>query len=477
MPHNAESLFREVADLGEAERQQYYERQHVSAELRAEVESLLGFDGSLTGPLIDCVADVAERALAPGVRQGDDGRCGPYELERLLGRGGMGMVYLARRVDGEVEQQVAIKLVRNSGDEPVFRYRFLKERQILASLNHPGIARLLDAGHTAGGQPYLVLEYVDGTPIDRYCATLDVREKLEIFLKVSGALSYAHRHLVIHRDLKPSNILVEAGGQPKLLDFGIARILDEEGGGGVTRERLLTPDFASPEQVRGTAHTTATDVYSLGAVLYQMLTGRSPHSSDGSGVDAETIICSRDPSPPSHVNPALPRDLDFVLGKALRKEPEGRYATVEAFAEDIRALLDLRPVRARSGNAWYRMRRFLRRQWLPTAAAAVALIGLSAGLYTANRQRVVAQRRFLQLRQLANKVLEFDSEMSGLPGSIKARQEIVLRRDRILDGLGKEARGDRDLAMEVAGGFRRLGEVQGVPTLANLGQFANAERV
>jgi serine/threonine protein kinase len=199
----------------------------------------------------------------------------------------MGAVFLAKRADGEVEQRVAIKFVRSAAEETTFRDRFLRERQILASLSHPGIARLLDAGHTAGGQPYLVMEYIDGTPIDVYAETLDLRGKLRLFLLVCDAISYAHRNLVIHRDLKPSNILVEAGGQPKLLDFGIARILDEQTDRNLTKELLLTPDYASPEQVRGAAHTTATDVYSLAAVLYRLLTGRSPHTSaDGRAEDS-----------------------------------------------------------------------------------------------------------------------------------------------------------------------------------------------
>ena len=190
----------------------------------------------------------------------------------------MGSVYLAERADGEVEQRVAIKLIGPRRSEPTFVDRFLRERQILATLSHPAIARLLDVGRTDDGQPYLAMEYVDGVPIDAYAAKLDLRGKLALFLKACEAVSYAHRNLVIHRDLKPSNILVETSGELKLLDFGIARMLDATMDQTVTQERILTPAFASPEQVRGTAQATASDIYSLGAVLYLLLTGQSPHT-------------------------------------------------------------------------------------------------------------------------------------------------------------------------------------------------------
>ena len=228
MGDDVQLLFREVADLSPREREQYFDHREVPSDLRAEVESLLRFDIPHAESLTGCVAETATRFLDSDTGPGEGSRCGPYELVHLLGRGGMGAVFLAKRTDGEVEQRVAIKFVRNSAEEPAFRDRFLRERQILASLSHPGIARLLDAGHTNGGRPYLVMEYIDGIPIDVYAEALDLRGKLQLFLLVCDAISYAHRNLVIHRDLKPSNILVEAGGQPKLLDFGIARILDEQ---------------------------------------------------------------------------------------------------------------------------------------------------------------------------------------------------------------------------------------------------------
>jgi tetratricopeptide (TPR) repeat protein len=347
---------------------------------------------------------------------------------------------------------------------------------MLASLNHPGIARLLDAGHTEGGLPYMVMDYVEGTPLDAYCRNLDLRAKLELFLKIASALAYAHRNLVIHRDLKPSNILVNAAGEPVLLDFGIARMLDDAPSAGVTTELILTPEYASPEQVRGTAYTTATDIYSLGALLYHLLTEHPPHErTSGSAVTVEELICRREPAAPSRLNPNVPRDLDFIVGKALRKEPEERYTAVDAMAEDVRAFLESRPVRARSGNAWYRTRKFLRRRWLPVTVAAAAAALLTAGLIEVTRERTIAQHRFQQLQNLANQVLLFDDEIKQLPGATKARQKMVTVSMAYLDGLGREARGDPDIALSLAHGYIQLAKVQGVPSFPNLGQLPEAE--
>jgi serine/threonine protein kinase len=475
MSDDIQLLFREVADLSPVEREHYFDHRDVPSHVRAEVESLLRFDMPPTESLRGCVAATATQFLDSDAGPGAGGRCGPYELVRLLGRGGMGAVFLAQRTDGEVEQRVAIKFVRNTAEGPAFRDRFLRERQILASLSHPGIARLLDAGHTAAGQPYLVMEYVDGIPIDVYAEALDLRGKLRLFLLVCDAISYAHRSLVIHRDLKPSNILVEAGGQPKLLDFGIARILDEQIDRSLTTELLLTPDYASPEQVRGAARTTATDVYSLAAVLYRLLTGRSPHTpTDGRAESVEMLICMTESTAPSRWNRALPRDLDFVLAKALRKEAEQRYAAVDALAADVRAVLESRPVQARSGSAWYHARKFLRRQWLPVSAIAAALLSLSIGLYTANRERAIAQRRFLEVRQLANKLFDIDVLARQLPGSTRTRQLIVDTSLEYLGRLAADVRGDPGLALEVGNAYMRVARVQGVPIGPNLGQLDQA---
>ncbi len=454
------TLFQELADLAPPAREAYYASRKVPPNLRDEVESLLQFDAnaeSFTGHIAQAAGEILE---ATGYVSNET-RWGPYRVIRPLGRGGMGAVYLAERTDGEVDQHVAIKVVRSSADLPAFQERFLGERRILASLNHPGIARLLDAGRTGDGQPYLVMEFIDGVAIDTYCAQLDLRGILKLFLAVCDAVSYAHRNLIIHRDLKPSNILVDSAGRPKLLDFGIAKILDASLDGSSdarTLVRILTPEYASPEQIRGEAHSTATDIYSLGAVLHKLLAGAAPK-----------------PAAPSPIKPDIPRDIEFVVRKALRTEPEERYATVDAFAEDVRAFLENRPVRARAGNAWYRARKFVRRYWVPVTAGAVALIGLSTGLYVANRERAVAEQRFVQVRQLANKVFDIDVAIRNLQGTTKARQLIVSTSLEYLQKVGAEARGDKDLALEIGSAYVQLAHVQGVPVNPNLGQFAAAD--
>lgn len=467
-------LFHEVADLAPAARRRYFEEHGVPPELRDEVESLLQFDVP-DGEFADAVAAAAGAVLeTPGSEQGL--RCGPYRLMRLLGRGGAGEVFLAERADGQVQQRVAIKLMQPGASRRSFRLRFLRERQILASLQHPGIAHLLDAGETEQGKPYLVMDYVDGLPIDVYTRDLELRDKLRLFLKVCDAVSYAHRQLIIHRDLKPSNILVDGSGEAKLLDFGIAKILDASTDQTRTQERFLTPEYASPEQVRGGVQSTATDVYSLGAVLYHLLTGQSPHEfPDPSREAVDRTICTTEPVPASRRNAALPRDLDFIVLKALRKEPEHRYSSVEAMANDVRAFLEWRPVRARSGNAWYRTRKFARRYRAVVTAAALTIAGLSLGLYAANRERLIALERFQQLHLLSSKVFDLDTRIRQLPGSTDARHELVSMSVEYLERLGASAHGDLGLAQEIAEAYLRVARIQGVPTNANLGDFHKAE--
>jgi tetratricopeptide (TPR) repeat protein len=452
MNREAVNLFHELADFSPVQREEFFRSRQVPAELRAEVEQLLHFDSEGSGPLTDCVAASVEHFVQGGTGAEMNQRCGPYRLLGVLGRGGMGTVHLAERADGEVEQRVAIKFVHCGGGTPAFLDRFLRERQILASLSHPGIARLLDAGHTADERPYLVMEYVDGVPIDVCAAKLDLRDQLGLFLRVCDGVSYAHRNLIIHRDLKPSNILVDASGQPKLLDFGIAKILDASVDQTRTQERLLTPEYASPEQHRGQKQTTATDVYSLGAVLRKLVTDKSGRPGAGG-------------------HRALPVDLDYILRKALRPEPEERYGSVEAFANDIRAFLESRPVQARSGDVWYQTRRFLRRYWALVAGAAVVLASLSGGLYVANRERAKAEQRFQQVRQLSKQLIDLDGEIRDLAGATKARNRIVSTSLQYLAALGPNARGDRQLALEIAEAYWQLARIQGVPIHSSLGQF------
>jgi tRNA A-37 threonylcarbamoyl transferase component Bud32/tetratricopeptide (TPR) repeat protein len=475
MNAHVQELFHYVADLTADERARYFAEHAVDEETRREVEALLAFDPGASGLLQRDIGLAAERALAQ--IEGTGRRCGPYRLLDLIGRGGMGTVYLAERVDGEVRQRVAIKLLSAGSDDPQRRERFLQERQILASLTHPNIARMLDAGHLESGQPFLAMEYVDGQPIDVFAAGLGVRQKITLFLEVCAAVGYLHRNLVVHRDLKPANILVTADGEPKLLDFGISKILDVATDSTMTSMRMLTPDYASPEQVSGGRISTATDIYSLGAVLYRLLTGKPAHEfEEHSPESIASAVTTREVTRPSKWSPELKGDLESILLKALRKDPQERYGTAEQFAEDLQAFLESRTVRARSGNAWYHTRKFVRRYWVTVTAAALVIASLSVGLYIANRQRLIAERRFAQLRQLAHQVLfDVDPQLEALTGSINARRKLLATSTQYLAGLGADASNDKDLAQEVAQSYMQVARIQGVPAWNNLGEYAEAE--
>ncbi len=473
MNARVEELFHEVVDLSPADRARYFGEHQVDDEMRHEVEALLAFDSGARSFLERDVSIAARRAL-PQI-EGKGWRAGPYRLLDVIGRGGMGAVYLAERADGEVTQSLAVKLLPpGAGDRQ--RERFLQERQILASLAHPNIARMLDAGHLGSGQPFLAMEYIPGKPIDVFAAGLSVRQKIALFLKVCAAVGYLHRNLVVHRDLKPSNILVTSDGEPKLLDFGIAKILDVATDATMTNMRMLTPDYASPEQVTGARVTTATDIYSLGAVLYLLLTGKPAHEFEDHSAEAIAYkVTSREVTRPSRWAPEVKGDLESILLKALRKDPPERYGTVEQFADDLQAFLESRTVRARSGNAWYRTRKFVRRYWIPVAVATLVIASLSTGLYVANRQRLVAERRFSQLRQLAHQIL-FDlyGTIDKLPGAIDAQTKLVATASQYLEGLSGDAIRDKQLAQEVAESYIQLARIEGVPAWNNLGRYAEA---
>src|SRR5215469_4515771 len=468
-------MFHELAGLSPDERDRALAQRQIEPEVRAEVESLLDYDSANTRGFTACIGGTAGELLRSTAVRVD--HCGPYRLVRLLGSGGMGAVYLGERSDGEIQQKVAVKFLHAEAGRTDWRDRFLKERQFLASLNHPSVVRVIDAGHTGDGQPFLIMEYVEGTPIDICTAKLLLRDRLTLFLRVCEGVSHAHGHLIIHRDLKPSNILVDQSGQPKLLDFGIAKLLAETSDATRPAERLLTPNYASPEQLRGEVQTTATDIYSLGAVLYKLLTGRSPHESITRTSSAIDVTAGpREIQAPSRLNPDVATDLDYVVRKALRIEPEERYPSVEAFANDIRAFLESRPVQARSGNTGYRTRKFLRRHWVPVTAAALVIASLSAGLEIANYERVLAQRRFFDVRQLANKLFDVDVQARELSGSTKTRQLIVDTALEYLRRLAADVRGDPQLALEVGNAYMRVARVQGVPISPTLGQADQAEQ-
>lgn len=331
---------------------------------------------------------------------------GPYRLTALLGRGGMGAVFAAERHDGSFSQRVALKLIRGSADNARLASRFRRERAILARLEHPNIARLLDGGVSAGGEPWFALELVEGETLIRYCdrAGLGLGQRIELFLQICDAVAYAHRNLVVHRDLKPANVLVDADGRAKLLDFGIAKLMDRSARDTQLThadERILTPDYAAPEQILGQPVTTATDVYALGLVLFEMLSGeRAQDLSGKSALEAERWVVNREAQHPSAMRGRFARqlrgDLDAIVAKALRKEPASRYDSVQALAQDLRRWLAGLPVLARGGAWSYRARSFVRRhRWALGTVAGIVLalcLGLFAALWQARQARLQAER-------------------------------------------------------------------------------------
>jgi serine/threonine protein kinase/tetratricopeptide (TPR) repeat protein len=442
---------------------------------------------------------------------------GPYRILRKLGEGGMGAVYLAERDDAQYKKQVAVKLVKRGMANSFIVRRFRNERQILASLDHPNIAHLLDGGSTEDGLPYFVMEYIEGQPINEYAArkNLTTVERLKLFRKVCAAVHYAHQKLVVHRDIKPSNILVTSEGEPKLVDFGIAKLLDADRAEGLidtgaTAVGMMTPDYASPEQVRGEPITIATDIYSLGVVLYQLLTGRRPYQIKSlSPHDIIEAICGQEPLRPSTavtraqemastegqsrpdqqtrverrtrtINPdklrrRLRGDLDNIVLMAMRKEPERRYSSVEQFSSDIERHLDGLPVIARRATFSYRAGKFLSRHKPSVVAALLILALLVGGLVAINRQRQRAERRFNDVRRLANSFMfEIHDRIEPLAGSTPARELLVTRALEYLDSLASEASDDESLQRELARAYQKVGDVQGYPFEANLGDTAGA---
>lgn len=420
-------------------------------------------------------------------------RIGAYEIDRLIGRGGMGAVYLAHRADGQFEQRVAIKLIDLPLSSMHFRERFRQERQILAGLQHPYIARLLDGGVTAEGDPYLVIEYVEGVPIYRFCQDhkLPIDQRINLFLRVCEAVLFAHRNLIVHRDLKPDNILVTEDATPRLLDFGTAKLLSpmvRSGGGDLTRQgyHSFTPQYASPEQVLGKPITTASDTYSLGVLLYLLVTGTLPYDlREFSTAEMLRVVCEEPPRKPSHAvdsRKGLDGDLEAILLKALRKEPAQRYGTVEELAADIRAWRERKPVAARVGTWRYRSAKFLRRHKALISATALLTVTLLAGVAgivwqssVANQQRRRAEARSADLRQLSSSLLsELDEAIQQLPGSTGAQHLLVSRVLDHLDRMANDAAGDRETQLDLIDAYTRLANIQGNPYVQNLGDREGA---
>jgi tetratricopeptide (TPR) repeat protein len=420
-------------------------------------------------------------------------RFGPYSCDQVLGAGGMGTVYRAHRADGQFNQSVAIKVLRGSLRTDWYRERFLAERQTLATLNHPHIARLLDGGMTEDGEPYLVMELVEGEPIDTHCdrLRLTVDQRVDLFCQVLDAVDYAHRNLVVHRDLKPSNILVTKDGGVKLVDFGTSKLLEQDST--ATAMRMLTPRWASPEQLRGEAVAISSDVYSSGLVLYELLVGGSPFGESQSVLASlERAAGNVSPAAPASLvneraatarsttlkalSKALAGDLGSILLKPLAQEAAARYPGAGNFREDLESYRAGLAVRATPPTLGYRLRKFVaRHRWAVAATSGAMALLIAAGVYSrleANR----AQRRFEDVRQLARFVMsDLNTGLQRLPGSTTLQKQSVERSLEYLDRLSKEAGGDVALRLDVADGYRRLGDVLGNPFRANLGERARAE--
>jgi serine/threonine protein kinase len=439
------------------------------------------------------------------------GEClGAWRIVERLGRGGMGEVWLAERADGAFQGQAAIKVLRQGLDSGTVLARFALEQQALARLSHPHIAHLIDAGRTSDGLPYFVMERVRGQPIDAACTGRPLEARLALFLQLADAVAHAHRLLLVHRDLKPSNVLVTEDGQVKLLDFGIAKALDAaeleaNGAGlgsvddeaGMTRagERPFSPRYASPEQVRGEPVGTATDVYSLGVLLYVMLTGVSPYGrSATTPLAAARSVLEETPTRPSSVvrpagdwarsRRALEGDLDHILLKALEKPVERRYASVDAMAADVCAFIAQRPVSARPATPLYLLHKFVRRNALATGLSAAAVLAVAGGTgvalwqgHEAARQRDIAQLRFQQVRQLATQlVFKYHDQIENLPGATGARKALLTDAADFLDKLRQDAAEDHKLAEELADTYYRIARLQGVDTSINTDEQDEATR-
>lgn len=534
-------IFAAAAQLPAAEREQYLRCACAGdAELLREVRSLIAHDEPGSAEIAEILGSAAASLVKGGSRVGS--RFGAYVATALVGSGGMGSVYLGSRADDQFQKQVAIKVVKRGMDTDAVLERFRRERQILANLEHPYIARLLDGAATPDGLPYLVMDYVQGKPIDEFCAErgLGLGERCELFRKVCEAVSYAHRNLVIHRDLKPNNILVTAAGTPVLLDFGIARILapgEDLTVDPAAQGRPLTPAYASPEHVRGGPITTASDVYSLGATLYRLLAGVSPHQITGNTPkEVETAVCEREPARPSAVDGGpfrrqLAGDLDAILLTALRKEAARRYQSVDQFSEDLRRHFAGLPVMARKDSAWYVAGKFLRRHRLGAAAAALIACTLTAAVIattwqarnaeaqrqiaearsreaereraraemqsqTANREHAAAARerdaalrasaearvhelrardRLKDLAGMASvALLDIHDPLERLPGATATRKQMVSATLKYLERLGSSSGNDVGILDVLVNAYSRLGDVQGRPNHPNLGDTAGA---
>ncbi|MBS1795466.1 MAG: serine/threonine protein kinase [Acidobacteria bacterium] len=520
-------IFAEAAELSAAHRTAFLRaRCGADDELYAEVRSLLAAHDEpehlIEKNAFSLPHELAANGAAPVAADYAGKRFGNYEIVREIGRGGMGAVFLAERADGEFNQRVALKIVRRTVLDDETERHFRREREILAALNHPNIARLYDGGVSDAGEVFLAMEYVEGETLLEYAENKDlsVEQRLRLFLKICAAVAYAHRNLTVHRDLKPSNILVTGDGEPKLLDFGLAKMSESDDPGGrisdfetenngsegpnfksqieTTVFRAFTPAYASPEQILGRAITTASDIYSLGVVFYELLAGDKPfHFEDKSLEEIIDTLTNSEPNPPSSAmanfksrisdskkrNPKLLKgDLDSIALKALQKEPERRYKTVEGLTGDIERHLNDLPVLARPAGFSYRAAKYFRRNRIAVSAAAVVFLsvvtGLAFTLWQANetrKERDRAEQRFNDVRKLSTSLLfEIAPKIENLNGTTEARELLVKNALEYLDSLSAETHNDITLKAELAAAYEKVGDLQGNPNKPNLSDFTGA---
>jgi serine/threonine protein kinase len=483
------TLFAEALEREPGERERFLEEACQDASIRAEVASLLqAHDESgtfISQPAIEQTGLASEHAPEAWLGR----RLGAWRIIGEIGRGGMSRVYKAVRDDAEYEKEAAVKVLRPGLDNDSLLKRFKVERQILARLSHPNIAHLLDGGATEEGAPYLVMEYIEGEPIDAYCDArhLNVEQRLDLFRTLCAAVHYVHQHLMVHGDLKGGNVLVTNNGVLKLLDFGIAKLLNpsvvmrDDAQAPATGFVALTPEYASPEQIRGEPITTASDVYSLGVMLYRLLTGELPYKVEsGSSWKLATQILEHDPAPPSSTAEqggpehrkfarALAGDLDNIVLKALKKAPSERYTSAEQLAEDLRRYLRGFPVQARPDTTTYRIRKFARRHRSAVAATALFAVALIGGIiatswqaYVASQERARAERHFKEVRELSTVyMVDVYDAVAKLPGGTAARKLLVENSRKYLDALEQEAGNSPEVLRDLALAYERLAEVQG----------------
>ena len=478
-------IFSEAVELPRTERPVFIEQQSGGdALIIKEVHALLESDEEAEDFIENPAAAVSHLVRDETALAGK--KIGFYEIEREIGRGGMGAVYLASRADEHYTKRVAIKLIKRGFDTDDIIRRFRHERQILAALDHPNIAHLLDGGATDDGLPYLVMDYVEGLPLNRYCEEneLSVNERLKLFLQICSAVIYAHQNLIIHRDIKPSNILITKDGTPKLLDFGIAKLAAPDSPQTLERHstQMMTPEYASPEQILGQTVTTAADIYSLGVVLYELLTRRRPFKIESNNpIEISKIITDSAPVKPSSIvtrnrkigthwqaaiSTQLRGDLDNIILMAMRKEPERRYCSVEQFAEDINRYLKDLPVIAREDSFSYRASKFVSRNKAGVAAGAGIIAALIGGLATTRRQARIARRQ----RDKAEQVNQFLQKMlaSADPRAVGKDVKVIEVLEIAAESLESDFERQPDIAADLKTTLGR--------TYLGLGQFESAEK-